>query len=81
MGEDRLNRLPVAVQHGEDACGQPGLGEQLREDDRCRGILLGGLEDERVAGRQRDREHPQRHHGGKLNGVIPATTLSGSRRE
>ncbi len=27
----------------------------------------------------RDREHPQRHHAGKLNGVMPATTPSGCR--
>ena len=58
--------------------GQTGLEEQLGQPDRHRRVALAGLEDERIATRQRD--GPAFHSGiiaGKLNGVIPATTPSG----
>ena len=42
--------------------GTPGLVQQLGEEDRRRRVLLGRLEDERVAARDRVGEHPHRHH-------------------
>ena len=53
----------VAVQHGEDAVGQAGLLPELR---RARSLRTGpsrdGFRIDGVAGRDRDREEPHRHH-------------------
>ena len=46
----------------EHAVGQAGLGPQLGDHGRRGGIALAGLEDERVAARDRNRVHPHRHH-------------------
>ena len=60
--EDRVDRDLVAVDDVEHAVGDARLVEQLGEEDRRRGVLLGRLEDERVAARDGGREHPHRHH-------------------
>ena len=53
----------VALDDREDAGRDAGLGEQLGEEDRGGRVLLGRLEDERVAAGDRRREHPHRDHG------------------
>ena len=62
MLEQRVDRDLVAVDDVEDAVGQTGLLQQLGGPERCRRILLRGLEHERVAARDRRRPHPHRHH-------------------
>ncbi len=56
----------VAVDDVEDAVGQAGLRKELGDLQGRRRVLLGRLEDEGVAGRDGDREHPHRHHGRKV---------------
>ncbi len=58
----------VAVDHVEDAVGQPGLLEQLCRQERRRGVLLGRLQDEAVPAGDRRRPHPHGHHGGEVEG-------------
>lgn len=58
----------VAVQDVEDAVREARLGEQLGDLQGRRGVLLARLEDEGVAGRDGDREHPHRHHGREVEG-------------
>ena len=78
----RVDRLLVAVHDREHALGQARLGEQLGQQQRRRGVLLGRLEHERVAARERDRRTSTAGPStGKLNGVMPATTPSGWRSE
>ena len=60
--EQPVDRDLVAVHDVEHAGRQPGLGPQLGDPVRGRRILLARLEDHRVAGRDRDREEPARHH-------------------
>ncbi len=62
VGEQRVDGLLVAVHHVEHAVGQPGLGPQLGHVLRGRGVALGRLEHERVAGGDGHRVHPHRHH-------------------
>ena len=64
--EDRVDRHAVAVDDAEHAVGQPGLGQQLGQAHAGGGVLLGRLEDEGVAARERDRRHPQRDHHGEV---------------
>src|SRR4026207_1276253 len=47
---------------GKIAAGDAGLVEERGEEDRRRGILLGRLQDERVAAGDRRCEHPHRDH-------------------
>ena len=61
--QQRVDRLLVALQHVEDAVGETGLLPQRGDPECGRRVLLAGLEDDRVAGRDRDREEPHRHHG------------------
>ena len=80
--EQGVDALLVAVHDVEHARRQPGLEEELGDAQRHRGVALGRLQDERVAGR--DAPGPIFHSGiiaGKLNGVMPATTPSGWRIE
>ncbi len=53
----------VALDDVEDAVGQPRLLPQVGHQQRRPRVALRGLEDERVAARDGDREHPHRHHG------------------
>ena len=57
-----VHRLAVALDDVEDAVGEAGLLDQLGQNERGRGVLLGRLQDERVAARQRVGQHPQRDH-------------------
>ena len=62
MLEDRVDGFLVAVDHLEHAGRQARLDEQLGQPDRHRRVTLAGLEDERVAARQRGPGLPQRDH-------------------
>ena len=66
VGQQRVDRLLVAVDHVEDAGGHAGLRQQLGDEERRGGVALGGLQDEAVAAGERDREHPHRHHAGEV---------------
>ncbi len=58
----RVDGFLVAVHDLEHARRQAGLEEQLGQPHRHRRVALGGLEDERVAARQRGAGLPQRDH-------------------
>ena len=60
--EEPVDGDPVALDDVEDAVGHARLAEQLGERQRRRGVLLGRLQDERVAAGDRVGEHPHRHH-------------------
>ena len=60
--EQRVDRERIALHHVQYAGRHTRLRRHLREQQRGGGIALGGLEHERVAAHQRDRNHPQRHH-------------------
>ena len=64
--EDRVDRDLVAVHDVEDAVGNAGLLQQLGGVHRRGRILLGRLEHERVAARERGRPHPHGHHRGEV---------------
>ena len=66
MPEHGVDRDLVAVHDVEDAVRHARLLQQLGNVDRCRRILLGGLEDEGVPARERGRPHPHGHHGRKV---------------
>ena len=66
MLQDPVDRRLVPVDDVEHAVGQARLLPQLGDHHRRRGILLRGLEDEGVAGRDRDRVHPHRDHDGEV---------------
>ena len=62
VGEDRVDGLLVTIDNVEHTGRQTGLDQQLGEPQRHRRVALGGLEDERVAARERRRSLPQRNH-------------------
>ncbi len=62
MRQDRIDAFAVAVDDIQDPLGQPRLHQQLTEPDRRQRYFLRGLQDERVAAGDRDREHPERNH-------------------
>jgi hypothetical protein len=61
VGDERGARRPVAGDDVEHAGGQPGLERQGGEPQRAQRRLLGRLEDDGVAGRERGPELPRRH--------------------
>ena len=68
VGEDGVDGGLVAVDDVEDAVGEAGFLEHLGEEDGGGGVALGGLEDEGVAAGEGEREHPERDHGGEVEG-------------
>ena len=62
MRQERIDALLVAVHDVEDPLGQPRLHQQLAQPDGRQRDLFRGLQDERVAADDRDREHPERDH-------------------
>ena len=66
VGQEPVDGFLVAVQDLEDAVGQAGFLPELGEQHRGGGVAFGGLEDERVAGGDGHRRHPQRHHDGEV---------------
>ncbi|MDR8759042.1 hypothetical protein FEP90_00711 [Burkholderia multivorans] len=66
MIEQRVDGALVALHDVEHAGRQPGLREQVGDVERGRRVALARLQHERVARRDRDREHPARHHARKV---------------
>jgi hypothetical protein len=66
MIQDPIHDDLVSLHDLEDAVRKAGVAEGLREHQRRGGVLLGGLEDEAVAGRHRRRAHPHRDHRGEV---------------
>ena len=60
--------LAAAVDEVEDAGGYTRLLEDLGHELRALGRLLGGLEDDRVAGHERGRDLPDRDRDGEIPG-------------
>ncbi|MNF78837.1 hypothetical protein D3C84_610350 [compost metagenome] len=58
-----VHRGLVAMHHVHHAFWQTGFQQQLRDQQRRTWITLGRLEDEAVTADDRQRVHPQRHHG------------------
>ena len=79
--EDRVDGVLVAVDDVEDALGQASVLEQLRHQDAGRRILFRRLQDERVPAEERNGNIHIGTIAGKLNGVMPAQTPTGSSRE
>lgn len=71
VGQDRVDRVLAAVHDVEDAVRQTGSLIQPGDEVRGRRVALARLQQERVAGRDGDRVHPQRHHGGEVEGRDP----------
>ena len=69
--EDRVDRDLVSLDDVEDAVREAGLLEDLRRQDRGGRVLLGRLEQERVAARDRRRPHPHGNHHREVEGRDP----------
>ena len=54
------------MNHIEDAVGQAGFFQQFGQQQRGGRVAFARLENEAVSGRNRQRQHPQRNHGGKV---------------
>ena len=61
MRDERSSRVPVAAEHVEHA-GREELGGKLAEHDRRNGRRFSGFQHDRVTGRERGRDLPDRHH-------------------
>ena len=59
---------PLAGQQRQRARRQAGLAQRAHDRERARRRLLGGLEDDRVAGRQPGRDHPERDRDREVPG-------------
>ena len=66
MREQRVHHFASAVDDVQHAFGQAGFFQQLRDFDRGERNFFARLEHERVAARDGDGIHPQRHHRGKI---------------
>jgi hypothetical protein len=64
--EQCINGLAIALHDIEHAIRQSRLAQQLGQQQADRGIALGGLQHEGIAADQRQRKHPHRHHGWKI---------------
>ncbi|MNQ79246.1 hypothetical protein D3C85_941830 [compost metagenome] len=58
-----VHRFLIAVHHVQHAFWQTGIQQQLSNQQRRAWITLGRFEDKAVAADDRQRIHPQRHHG------------------
>jgi len=77
--EADADRVAVTGDDVEDALGEEVAGQFGEPDRRQRGVL-GGLQDQRVAGHQRRADLPDRHQQRVVPGATEPTTPSGSRR-
>ncbi len=66
VAENGIDRDMVALDDIENAGRETGLRQQFRPFERATRVFLGRLQDEGVAAGDREREHPQRHHRGKI---------------
>ena len=64
--EHPLDRDLVPLDDVEDAVGHAGLLQELGDEHRGGRVLLGRLQDERVAAGDRGRPHPHGHHRGEV---------------
>ncbi|GIW20098.1 MAG: hypothetical protein KatS3mg065_0394 [Chloroflexota bacterium] len=71
-GDRRPDRVAAAGDDVEDAVGQAGLPGELGEAEGGEGRRRGGLEDDRVAGRQGRTDLPDRHP----EGIVPGRHLA-----
>ena len=80
MGDELgADGLAGALDDVEDAGRDPRLERQLGDADRRHRRLLGRLEDDAVAGAERERGHRRRGRRARSTGLIAPTTPSGSR--
>src|SRR2546425_4920178 len=68
MGEQLVDGVVRAVDDVEDSRGQAGLLEQLGDSHRREWCELRRLEDEGIPRYDGNRNHPQRHHVGEVEG-------------
>ena len=66
VGDQRIHRLLVAVDHVEHARRQAGFDQQFGEPHRHRRVALRRFENERIATGERGRELPHRDHRWKV---------------
>src|SRR6185312_7378506 len=66
MIQKGIDGLFVSVNDVENSVGQPCLAQHLGQLNTQARILLAWLQNERVATSNRDREHPHRNHGRKI---------------
>ena len=78
VADQRRADRPLAGQQRQRARRQAGLAQRPHDRERTRRRLLGRLQDDRVAGRQPGRDHPQRDRDrevpGRDHGDDPART-------
>jgi hypothetical protein len=63
VGEDRVDRHLVALDHVKHAVGKAGLLVEVRQAQGEGGVLFRGLQDETIAAGDREGRHPKRNHG------------------
>ena len=63
VGQQLVHRGLIALQHVEHPGGRPASAHSSAIHSDADGILLAGFEHHGVAGGDRDREEPHRHHG------------------
>lgn len=66
VGQQRIHRFLVALNHVEDAIRQAGLFKQLGHEQAGAWVGRTGFEDKRVSRGDRDREHPHWYHHRKV---------------
>ena len=66
MRQQRIHAFASAVDDIEHALRQAGFFQQLRNLDRGQRHFFARLQHKRIAASHRDRIHPERHHGGKI---------------
>ena len=66
VGEQRVNRFFVTVDHVEHAGWQARFEREFGNAQCAARVTLGGLQDEAVTAGYCHRPHPQRHHGRKV---------------
>ncbi len=69
--EDGVDRDLVSVDDVEHTVRKAGFLEELGHENRCRRVLLGRLQDERVSAGDRRCPHPHGHHRGEVEGGDP----------
>src|ERR1700692_3914032 len=71
MSQQRVHDNLVALNNIENTIGQPCILQKIRHEKRRRRVAITRLENERVAGRNRDREHPAWDHSREVERCDP----------
>ena len=74
---DEVDGVVLAVDHVHNTVRHPGLLQQLQQGHAGGGVPLAGLHDVGVAADCRHREHPERDHGGEVEGRDAGTHPQG----